>query len=254
MTLDWLATASLIDIGAIVVAPFVGSFLATLVIRLPEHRHLWGRSSCPLCGATLAPWDLVPLLSWLVNRGRCRHCGKPVGGFYPLIELAALGIALWAASVFDGWRLWALCGLGWTLLTLAVIDVRHFLLPNVLTLPLTPAGLAVAWIDGSAALVDAAIGALAGLAVFAAAAAVYRRLRGREGLGLGDVKLLTASGAWVSWYGLPSLVLVASLGALLVTVGRAVRSGRLDPAAPVPYGAYLAFATWLVALYGPVFP
>jgi leader peptidase (prepilin peptidase)/N-methyltransferase len=243
-----------IDVAAIVFAPFVGSFLATLAIRLPAGRHLWGRSTCPACGRALAPRDLVPLLSWLLNRGRCRHCGKRVSAVYPLVELAALLVALWAATVVDGWRLWAVCGLGWVLLALAVIDLRHFLLPDVLTLPLTAVGIAIAWLDGPAALRDAAIGALAGFAVFAAVAMLYRRLRGREGLGLGDAKLLGAAGAWASWLGLPSIVLLASLIALAMTLGRAALAGRLDTAAPVPYGAYLAFATWIVVLYGPLYP
>jgi leader peptidase (prepilin peptidase)/N-methyltransferase len=112
----------------------------------------------------------------------------------------------------------------------------------------------VAWLDGTAAFIDAALGALAGFAVFATVAVAYRRLRGREGLGLGDAKLLGAAGAWVSGFGLPSIVLVASLTALAATLARAARAGRLDPAAPVPYGAYLGLATWLVVLYGPLLP
>lgn len=239
---------------AIVAAPFVGSFLATLALRLPAGRGLGGRSECPACATTLGPRDLVPLLSWVLSGGRCRHCGARLGAFYPLVELAALMLALWAATEFDGWRLWAICGLGWALLALAIIDARHFLLPDGLTLPLIPAGLAVAWLNGTAALIDAALGALAGFAVFAVVAVVYRRLRGREGLGLGDAKLLGAAGAWVSWFGLPSIVLVASLTALAATLARAARAGRLDSAAPVPYGAYLGLATWLVVLYGPLVP
>ena len=239
---------------AIVAAPVVGSFLATLALRLPAGRGLGGRSQCPACATTLTPRDLVPLLSWALTGGRCRHCGARLGGFYPLVELAALAVALWAATEFDGWQLWAVCGLGWALLALAIIDARHFLLPDGLTLPLIPAGLAVAWLDGTAAFIDAALGALAGFAVFAAVAVAYRRLRGREGLGLGDAKLLGAAGAWVSWFGLPYIVLVASLTALAATLIGAARAGRLDPAAPVPYGAYLGLATWLVVLYGPLLP
>ncbi|MFQ5955636.1 MAG: prepilin peptidase [Kiloniellales bacterium] len=241
-------------IAAVVVAPFVGSFLATLAVRLPAGRPLSGRSECPACAVTLAPRDLVPLVSWALSRGRCRHCGARLGRFYPLVELAALGVALWAATEFAGWELWAVCGLGWALLALAIIDVRHYLLPDGLTLPLIPAGLAVAWLHGPAMLRDAAIGALAGFVVFAVVARVYRRLRGREGLGLGDAKLLGAAGAWVSWFGLPSIVLMASLTALAASLVGAARAGRLDPAMPVPFGAYLGLATWLVVLYGPLLP
>ncbi len=242
-------------IAAVVVAPFVGSFLATLAVRLPAGRSLGGRSECPSCAVTLAPRDLVPLLSWAMTRGRCRHCGASLGRFYPLTELAALGVALWAATQFAGWELWAVCGLGWVLLALAIIDSRHYLLPDGLTLPLIPAGLAVAWLHGPPMLRDAVIGTIAGFVVFAAVAALYRWLRGRDGLGLGDAKLLGAAGAWASWIGLPSIVLMASLTALAAgIVGAARGGGRLDPATPVPFGAYLGLATWLVVLYGPLVP
>ena len=104
-----------------------------------------GRSKCDACGATLGAKDLVPVVSWLWQRGRCAYCRAELGAFYPIIELAALAVALSAAWLLSGWLLLVSCALGWTLLTLAVIDQRHFLLPDVLTLPLIPAGLVVAW-------------------------------------------------------------------------------------------------------------
>jgi hypothetical protein len=127
-------------LAAAVVAPFVGSFLGVVVARLPEKRDVvGGRSRCPACGHVLGVRDLAPLLSWAVLRGRCRHCGARIGWIYPAVELGALGVAVWAASVVEGWLLWVSCGLGWTLLALAAIDLRHYLLPNALTLPLAAA-------------------------------------------------------------------------------------------------------------------
>ena len=115
------------------IAPFIGSFLGVVVTRLHEPEGIvFGRSRCPECGTQLRPLDLVPLLSWLVLRGRCRYCGKPISLFHPSIELAALAIALWAAAVVSGPLLWLSCLLGWTLLALAAADFRYFLLPDFL--------------------------------------------------------------------------------------------------------------------------
>ena len=236
-------------------APFVGSFLGLLIVRLPAGEGVvWGRSGCRSCGRALGARDLVPVVSWLCALGRCRYCHVRLGWFYPGIELAALGVVLWAAAVSSGWLFWASCGLGWTLLALAVIDHRKFVLPDVLTLPLVPAGVAVAGLIDPALLPHHLMGALAGFAGFAGVGWCYGRLRGRDGLGLGDAKLLAAAGAWVSWVGLPSVVLLAGAAALaLAFAGAAVRGGGL-PAAdrPIAFGPYLALATWLVWLHGPV--
>ena len=185
---------------ALLIAPFVGSFLGVLIERLPAGRPvLLGRSACDHCGRMLAVRDLVPLVSYLARRGRCA-CGEArLSAFYPAIELAALGVAMSAVAVLSGWLLWASLGLGWALLALAAIDLRHLVLPDILCLPLIPAGLAIAWALDPALLPDHALGAILGFAAFVAIAFVYRRLRGREGLGMGDAKLLAAAGAWLGW-------------------------------------------------------
>ena len=116
-------------LAPVAAAPFVGSFLGVIAERLPAGRPvLIARSACPACDHRLGARDLVPVLSWLFNRGRCRHCGAALGLFYPGIELAALVLALWAAAVVSGWLLWASCALGWVLLALAVIggDTQQF--------------------------------------------------------------------------------------------------------------------------------
>jgi leader peptidase (prepilin peptidase)/N-methyltransferase len=187
----------LLSISTLIFATFLGSFLGTLILRLPEGRPLFlDRSHCEACGQTLGVRDLVPLFSWLLLKGRCRLCGAKLGAFYPLIELAAVGVALWALLTLPAPLVWPTAALGWVLLALAVIDARHFLLPDVLTLPLIPAGLAVAWWLDPGQLLHHALGAALGFVGFAGLAWVYRKLRGREGLGLGDAKLLAAAGAW----------------------------------------------------------
>lgn len=238
-------------------APFVGSFLGTLVLRLPEGRPVvLARSACPACGARLGAGDMLPLLSWLALRGRCRHCGAPVAGFYPAMEIAAPGIVLWAALILpagEGAALLASAVLGWALLVLALTDRRAFLLPDAVTLPLAGLGLgAAAWLDPPSLLAHAAAAA-GGFAAFAGIAAFYRRLRGREGLGLGDAKLLAAAGAWLGPAALPGVVLVAALLGLAEALAR--RCGGADmAAAPIAFGTWLALATWLAWLHGPLLP
>ena len=242
-------------------SPFIGSFLATATHRLPLGRSaLRGRSSCPACGQNLGPLDLVPVLGFVFRRGRCAYCRAPVARVYPLVELLALAAALWAVAVVPGWAAWAVAVLGWLLLTLAVIDAQHFLLPDVLTLPLAALGLAVAALGATAPgfvwatnPLDAVIGAAAGFASLALIAWAYRALRGRVGLGLGDAKLLAAAGAWAGWQGLASVVLIAALAALGGSLAVAAIKGRRPGLADrLPFGPYLALGTWLVVLYGPL--
>lgn len=241
------------DLLPIFAAPFVGSFLGLLAVRLPAGEGVvWGRSLCRRCRHPLAAADLLPLLSWLRTGGRCRHCRGALGWFYPGIELAALGVALWAAAFTSGWILVASCLLGWTLLALAAIDLRALVLPDTLTLPLIPAGLLVAWWIDPGLLPHHLLGAVLGFAAFAGVAWAYARLRGRDGLGLGDAKLLAAAGAWVSWAGLPSVVLLAGIGGLALALAGAVRQGAPAADAPIAFGPWLALGTWLVWLHGPL--
>jgi leader peptidase (prepilin peptidase)/N-methyltransferase len=235
----------------IVAAPFVGSFLSVLVLRLPVGEPvLLGRSRCPACRHALGPRDLAPLVSWLAQRGHCRHCGGALSSLYPALELGALAIALWAATAVSGWLLWASCGLGWMLLALTAIDIRALLLPDALTLPLIPAGLAVASALDPADALDHAVGAAAGYGGFVLIELAYARLRGRAGLGRGDAKLLAAAGAWVSWSGLPFVVLLAALAALAAAAVARLAGRPITATGPLPFGPFLALGTWLVWLYG----
>ncbi len=234
---------------AVLVAPFVGSFLGVLIRRLPEGRPVaWTRSACETCGATIAPRDLVPLGSYLALRGRCRACAAPIAGSHPAVELAALGVACLAALAApadDPARLWIGCGLGWALLALAWIDWEHLRLPDAITLPLVPAGLAATLWLAPEALAAHAAGAALGYGAFRGFAWAYRRLRGREGLGRGDAKLLAVAGAWLGWEALPTVVLIAALTGLGMAGALALRQGGLDRGARLPFGPCLALAVWL---------
>ncbi|MGH7092689.1 MAG: prepilin peptidase, partial [Stellaceae bacterium] len=147
----------------IAVAPIVGSFLGVVIRRVPDRRSIvHGRSRCEACGAALAPRDLVPLASWLATRGRCRHCGAWLGGFYPAVELAALALAAGSLAVDRGAAAWLDWGLGCWLLALGWIDLRRWLLPDLLTLPLVLAGLAAAAALDPGGLTGRALGAALG--------------------------------------------------------------------------------------------
>ena len=242
----WLAMA-----GAIV-GLLVGSYLATLTLRWPQGRTTsTGRSACDGCARPLAWYELVPLLSFVALRGRCRTCGAPIDRRHPTIEAAAaiIGAASLWISPDPGGLLGAL--FGWALLTLAILDAEHFWLPDALTLPLLAAGLAAGlFVDPP--LVDRLIGAVAGFAVLAGIGIAYRALRGRQGLGGGDPKLFGAIGAWLGWQMLPFVLLLAAfLGLISVAISMA-RGRTLTASTRVPFGAPLAVAAWAIWLAAPV--
>ena len=232
------------------IAPITGSFLGVLALRIPAGRKvLIDRSACDACGHVLGLLDLMPVVNWMVSRGRCRYCGERVSPFYPLIELAALAVVLWAWTVASGPELWAGSILGWLLMVLALINTRHFTLPNELVLPLITVGFAAAAITGTGAMVDSLAGAGIGFGWGLAMPAVDAKFDLRAGVGSGEARLLAAAGAWVGWRGLPDVAVVALLAALAIAVvhGRARSAARR-----LPVGACVCLATWLAWLYGPV--
>lgn len=248
-----LTEAGAAEWSLVLVAPFIGSFLGLLVERLPDGSPIArGRSRCDICGTTLRARDLVPILSWLAAGGRCRYCRQPVGWFYPGVELAALAVALAAVLIDGGQDAWLDCLLGWWLLALAWIDLRSWLLPDVLTLPLIVAGLAASFIFDPDQLTERALGAALGYASLMAIAALYRALRGREGLGRGDAKLLAASGAWLGATTLPQVVLLAALSALAAASCLRLAGIRLGIHSALPFGPFLALATWALWLFSSI--
>lgn len=227
-----------------------GSFLATLILRWPVGRSiLHGRSACDGCGRILQAWELVPVISAAFQRGKCRGCGASIDPLHWQVELACGGIGVAAAMLVPfpyalGWML-----AGWMLLTLAVLDARHYWLPDALTLALAFLGLTIGpWVS-DVTLIDSLIGAAAGYGALIAVALLYRALRGREGLGLGDAKLLGALGAWMGWQALAMLVFVASVLALLWAAGHALtHRQKPDAATMVPLGTFLCLAAPAVML------
>jgi len=178
-------------------------------------------------------------------------CNSLIGILYPVLEIAALGVAAASALAFSGWSVWVTCLLGWALLALAAIDFKYYLLPDFLTVPLILGGLLVSWELEHSSLFAHAIGAASGLAFVISVRHVYRSFRGREGIGLGDAKLLAAAGGWVSWQGLPTVVLVAALSGLAFGLLKGALSNTLSLTDRVPFGAFLSFGIWAVWLYAP---
>jgi leader peptidase (prepilin peptidase) / N-methyltransferase len=243
----------LLEIGLLVAAPFVGSFLSVVVARVGAPATiLWGRSRCAACGEPLGFMDLMPLLSWLAARGRCRHCGARIGALYPAMELGAVAVAVCSMAVVASPFVWISDLLGWTLLALALIDARDYVLPDFLTLPLVAAGILANTAFDRAMVLPAAIGAVAGWLVIFVIRQAYWWLRRREGIGLGDAKLLAAAGAWVTWEGLPTVVVLAALCGLGIAWLRYFRHGSVAPTDRVPFGSCLCLGLWIVWLYGPL--
>lgn len=250
-----MTDGALIGWLGVLAAPFLASFIAVLVDRYPlEEGTVAGRSRCNACRRPLTVVELLPLLSFVLQKGRCRGCGAPIPRWLPAIELAALLLAAQAMLVLGGgWQVWIATGLAVTLLGITFIDLRHFLIPDGLSLPLLLAGLALALVapDPWASAFDRSLGALLGYLLLAGIAAGYVRLRGREGLGLGDAKLFAAAGAWTGWQGLPFVLLAASLAGLAGVLGLRLSGRRLGATDAVAFGPYLALGFWLIWLYGP---
>lgn len=242
----WVWPLSGFLLGAI-----IGSFLATLIVRWPDGRSVMaGRSACDACGRSLGPVELVPLLSILLQRGQCRTCAAPIDSLHFRVELACAFAGAAALGLAPG-----IAGLGgaifaWFLIVLGVLDYRHFWLPDALTLPLAFLGFALApWVN-EVPLMDRAIGAAAGYGGLMLIATGYRHMRGRDGMGGGDPKLLGAIGAWMGWQLLPLVLLFASTTALAIAALHGTRGGAVTSTTPIPLGAYLALAAlpaWLLA-------
>ena len=227
----------------------VGSFLATILLRWPEKRSaLHGRSSCDSCNVQLRAHELVPILSYMFARGRCRRCGARIDPRHFGIELAAAMIGCVALLAHPGSGGLATAALGWWLLLLAALDAEHHWLPDKLTLPLIPVGLGIALIGIGPPLEQRLIGAAVGFALLAMLAVIYRAIRGREGLGGGDPKLLAGLGAWLGWVQLPFVLLGAGLLGIVAIALMTMKGRRVAATDPLPLGTLMALAAWPIWL------
>ncbi len=252
----------------------VGSFLNVVIHRLPKmleqgwqdecaglrgetpperprYNIMVPRSRCPSCGHRITALENIPVLSWLVLRGKCSACGVAISARYPLVEI--LGGALAACAVWrfgPTWEALAACGFLWTLLALTFIDFDTQLLPDDITLPLLWAGLGVNLFGVFVPLRDAVIGAMAGYLALWTVYWLFKLIRGKEGMGYGDFKLLAALGAWLGWQLLPLIVLMSSIVGAVIGITLVVFKGR-DHNIPLAFGPYLAIAGAIALFFGP---
>ena len=214
----------------------VGSFLATLCVRWPRGQQaMRGRSACDGCGRALTPLELVPLLSSLALRGRCRECGSRIPRTHFWFEVAAASLVALALALDPGPAGLALSLFWLLLLAPALLDARHYWLPDRLTLALVLAGLSFGGWAFGVGVGERLAGGAAGFLSLALIAAAYRRVRGREGMGAGDPKFLAAIGCWTGAFALPAIVLIACAAGIVaaLVLGR----GRLQR---LPFGTLLA--------------
>ncbi|NLU13156.1 MAG: prepilin peptidase [Gammaproteobacteria bacterium] len=252
----------------------IGSFLNVVIYRLPKmlmrdwrmqarevldlpeqadaepFNLILPNSSCPHCGHEIKPWENIPLVSWLLLRGKCSGCKKAISIRYPLVELACglfSAVIAWQFGV--SWEALAMLVLTWGLLSMSLIDADHQILPDVLVLPLLWLGLILNSFGFFTSLSDALWGAVIGYMSLWSIFWLFKLITGKEGMGYGDFKLLALIGAWGGWQVLPLTILLSSvLGAVIgIIILRLQRNGYNKP---IPFGPYLAAAGWLALIWG----
>ncbi|MCK5894638.1 MAG: prepilin peptidase [Endozoicomonadaceae bacterium] len=251
----------------------VGSFLNVVIYRLPVMMQTeWQQqcqqaldpaktldsekpfnlmvpaSTCPSCQHTIRPWENIPVISYLLLKGRCSQCQTRISLRYPIIETVTGLLSALAAWHFGfAWQTLAVLIFTWSLITLTMIDVDHLLLPDSITLPLLWLGL----ISNSFSLfttLDAALwGSVFGYLALWSVYWGFKLITGKEGMGYGDFKLLAALGAWMGWNQLPMVILFSSLVGVVVGISLILLLGR-DRTIPIPFGPYLATAG-LISMY-----
>lgn len=232
----------------------IGSFLNVVIHRGPtmwalvedEARHgdlVAPRSYCPSCREPIRSWNLIPVVSYLILRGRCAACGAAISPRYLVVELLAAGAGVAAFLIFGwAWEALAAAVFLWAIIALAAIDTETGFLPDAITLPLIAGGLLANAAGAFAPLADAVIGAVGGYIAFAVIGAVFKRVRGYEGLGGGDAKLLAAVGAWVGWRVLPPVVFAASVLTLAYVLVRRISGETVRSESRIAFGPGLCLA------------
>jgi len=281
----YAASPILFTCSVFVIGLLVGSFLNVVIYRLPimldrdwrlqaseilnpsadrsasvappVFNLVTPRSACPSCKSPIKAWQNIPVLSWLLLRGRCAGCSTTISVRYPLVELATALLSAIVAWRF-GFSAGTVCGLllTWSLIALTGIDIDHQMLPDGITLPLLWIGLLAAVVIGPTLGIaipvspqNAILGAVAGYSSLWLVYQSYRLVTGKEGMGYGDFKLFAALGAWLGWRVLPLVILLSAATGAVLGIAMIVFRGR-DRSTPLPFGPYLAAAGWLAMLYG----
>ena len=269
-----LETNSLLFISTFAVLGLVvGSFLNVVIYRLPVMmQRSWETqcqelleleqtprerfdlikpdSRCPHCGTRIGALENIPLVSYLLQRGRCKHCHEPISSRYPLIELLTAvmsGVTAWHFG-FGATALFAVL-LTWALIAMSFIDIDHQLLPDDITLPILWLGMILSLFGLFTDMPSAIIGAVAGYLSLWLVYQLFKLATGKEGMGYGDFKLFALFGAWLGWQALPLVILLSSLVGAAIGIALILLRGR-DRQLPIPFGPYLAAAGWIALLWG----
>jgi leader peptidase (prepilin peptidase)/N-methyltransferase len=230
----------------------LGSFLNVCIYRVPLQKSIvHPPSSCPCCGERIRFYDNIPVVSYLLLLGRCRHCHHPISPQYPLVE-ATTGLLSLALFVKMGASLeYVLFMLfGASLIVIAFIDLQHKIIPDVLSIPGIILGLAFSLIPSSSlSWIDSLIGILGGGGFLLLVALAFEKLTGRQGMGMGDVKMLAMIGAWMGWRALLFIVLLSSLTGSLIG-GILLLLSRQGVRTKIPFGPFLALGTLIYLFFG----
>ena len=225
---------------------------------LERYNLLVPRSRCPSCNAEITALQNIPVVSWLLLGGKCASCRTSISVRYPIVEFATAVLSAVVALHF-GWHWQTLAALlfTWALISLTVIDLDHTLLPDVITIPLLWLGLllSLSWHAGLAAPAptdpsSAILGAVCGYLILWTVYWAFKLITGKDGMGYGDFKLLSALGAWMGWQMLPLILLLSAFAGAVIGIALMLLRGR-DRNVPIPFGPYLAAAGWVALLWGP---
>ncbi len=229
----------------------VGSFLNVCIARIPEGRSIvHPRSQCPGCQSPIAWYDNIPIVSYLVLGGRCRACRTRISPVYPAVELltGALAVALWMrlglSAAFAGYFIFAAA-----LVTITFIDLDHRIIPDVISLPGIAAGIAISFVSPLVTPVDALLGVVVGGGSLLAVASAYQWIRGEEGMGGGDIKLLAMIGAFLGWQSVFVTLMVASVIGSIIGISLMVYQ-RADAKLAIPFGPFLACGALVYLFFG----
>ena len=253
----------------------VGSFLNVVIYRYPKMlHHQWTAQSyewlhkepftddsppatlskpasrCAHCATPIRFWQNVPLLSWLMLRGKCASCQAPISIRYPLVELLTALLSAYVVAHF-GWSLQAGMALilTWALIALSFIDIDHYILPDDIVYSVLWLGLAVSLLPLFAHTQDAILGAIAGYLVFWLVFHVFKLLTGKDGMGHGDFKLMACLGAWLGWQFIPQIVLISTLLGSVIGISMILLK-KAQHTSAIPFGPYICMAGWVALMWG----
>ena len=252
----------------------IGSFLNVVIFRLPLMlENEWRQqchdflelkdetstekltlsspaSSCPKCQHKIRFWENIPVISYILLKGKCSSCGNHISIQYPIIETVTAVLSLAVAIRFGvSWQAFGALLLTWALISLTIIDFHKQLLPDNITLPLLWLGIIVSISGLFTDLQSSVIGAMAGYLILWTVFHIFKILTGKEGMGFGDFKLLAALGAWMGWQLLPLIIILSSLVGAIIGISM-MAFLKHDKNIPIPFGPYLAIAGWIALIWG----